>query len=784
MVVQNSGRLEMKTLWGTLQTNWNEELMPEVGDVADFLSVHSYFSPYDSDSPADVILNTYTVPEDIISVLVNDMAETGQVMLPVAMTEWNIWAAGSMQQVSHINGLLATMVLGEFVKNDYGMGMRWDFINGWSGGDTHALFSTGEEPGVDPYNPRAPFYYMYFFQKYFGDRMIGLSHNGNSNIVAYASSFSSGETSLAIVNKGSSDQTTSIVIENFDPGIRYYTMTLTGDDVSFSRKVYLNGVGTNEQGGGPDNYPTVKAHASEIEGGITIDLPAYSAVFVIADKKGPLSYVSSLIEDDSTIVSVKFSEAIKVNSAIPAFEILVGGTTPLTVSGVEIDASDDRILHISVVEEVVRENALTISYSGSEITSLEDLVVAPFSDMLVKNNLIGDPYTITFRIKNTESENVIQDCKVTFNGVDQNTDAEGEAQFTEQSGTYNLSAEKIIFSSIENLEIRILSDTLINLQLDSAYFEVAFIVKDHSTSENLSYVDITGNGQTQKTDADGNAILNIHGGSQSILFEKINYTNYQEEFQIVSDTSLAVTMERSAADIKFSLHCKGQPVSGAQVTLDTASMLTSLVGVCTFKSIPLNSTYDYEVEKLDFFPNHGRVELLADKTIELEMEKSVANIEFVISAESGTIMNALVSIDQDTSWFNTEGVGRFYKMPINNEYAYKIVSDNFSVARGNVLLEKDTSINVLLTVGEMMNIYDNTDILIYPNPATERINIETSTEKISEIAIYDISGKQQFVRFYKSPIKQTQLDINLPAGSYLLSIKADKNCYRSNLIIQ
>jgi hypothetical protein len=205
---------DAETSWQALQTNWNEQMMLEVGDVADFLSVHSYFSPYDSDSPADVILNTYTVPENIMSVLVDDMAEASQTMLPVAMTEWNIWAAGSMQQVSHSNGLLATMVLGEYIKNDYGMGNRWDFINGWNNGDTHALFSTDDEPGVDLYNPRAPFFYMYFFQKYFGDRMIGLSHNGNSNIVAYASSFSSGETSLAIVNKGSSEQTNSNQNEN------------------------------------------------------------------------------------------------------------------------------------------------------------------------------------------------------------------------------------------------------------------------------------------------------------------------------------------------------------------------------------------------------------------------------------------------------------------------------------------------------------------------------------------------------------------------------------------
>ncbi|MFW5877917.1 MAG: alpha-L-arabinofuranosidase, partial [bacterium] len=184
-----------------ISENWNEGMMPEVGDIADFLIVHSYFTPYNEDSPVSTILNSHDVPHEIMTAVVDDMNEAGKPMIPVAMTEWNIFAMGSMQQVSYINGMLAALTLGEYVKNDYGLATRWDLTNGWSNGNDHGTFSVGGEPGVDPYNPRAVFFYMYYFQKYFGDRMVPASVTGNNDVVAHASVFSSGETGLVVVNK-------------------------------------------------------------------------------------------------------------------------------------------------------------------------------------------------------------------------------------------------------------------------------------------------------------------------------------------------------------------------------------------------------------------------------------------------------------------------------------------------------------------------------------------------------------------------------------------------------
>ena len=84
---------------------------------------------------------------------------------------------------------------------------------------------------------------MYYFQKYFGDQMVGSGLVGNPDIITYASTFASGQAGIVVVNKGTATETVKVNFQNFFPGERYYWYTLTGsnDNGEFSRKVLVNG---------------------------------------------------------------------------------------------------------------------------------------------------------------------------------------------------------------------------------------------------------------------------------------------------------------------------------------------------------------------------------------------------------------------------------------------------------------------------------------------------------------------------------------------------------------
>jgi len=266
--------------------NWNKELMTRVGGKVDFYIVHSYFTPYQENSTPEVILNSPLKVANYKSFVKTDLVLQGKPDAPVFLTEWNIFAEGSKQAVSHINGMHATLILGELIKNSYVAAVRWDLANGYNNGNDHGLFSTGDEPGVTKYAPRPSFFNLYYFQKYFGDMMVEATTN-SSNTVAYASLFSTGEAGIVLVNKNNFDQTVELNLKNFKPGNRFYYHTLTGgtDNGNFSRKVYVNGQTSSEIAGGPENYESIKPKSTLISGNIKVSLPKYSVTHLLVEKK-------------------------------------------------------------------------------------------------------------------------------------------------------------------------------------------------------------------------------------------------------------------------------------------------------------------------------------------------------------------------------------------------------------------------------------------------------------------------------------------------------------------
>jgi hypothetical protein len=265
---------------------WNNGVLAQVNNSTDYYIIHSYFTPYQTNASADIILNTAV---DNTSRMMNFLKKTftdaAAAMKPVALTEWNITSQGSMQQVSLINGMHAAIIFGEALKNKYGLTARWDLANGWDNGNDMGLFNINE-PGAVKWNPTPAFYYMYYFQKMIGDRMLNSTINGSAEILSYASSFSSGEKGVILINKGTSSKTINVKL-NANTGKRFYWYTLSGgtDNGEFSRKVFVNGHGPDANSGGPSSYATLKPYSAETKNGIKVSLPSRSVVYLVIDKK-------------------------------------------------------------------------------------------------------------------------------------------------------------------------------------------------------------------------------------------------------------------------------------------------------------------------------------------------------------------------------------------------------------------------------------------------------------------------------------------------------------------
>jgi O-glycosyl hydrolase len=148
------------------------------------------------------------------------------------------------------------------------------------------LFNIGDEPNVSIWNPRPAFYYMYYFQKMIGDRLLRTTTT--ANILAYASSFTSGEKGVILVNRSTDSQIVQVTLQNASVGNRFYWYTLTGgtDNGEFSGKVFVNGKGPDQPSGGPaTSYTSLKAYSSSTQNGIKIGMPPRSVVYVVIDKQ-------------------------------------------------------------------------------------------------------------------------------------------------------------------------------------------------------------------------------------------------------------------------------------------------------------------------------------------------------------------------------------------------------------------------------------------------------------------------------------------------------------------
>ena len=268
---------------------WNAKMIPAAGEAPDYYIGHNYITPYNENSTATTVLNSaLTVTGSMMTFMKSEITKNGGVIKPIALTEWNMWAKDSKQQVSNTSGSFAVIVQCEALKNNFGLSARWDLYNGWDGGNDHGLFSNGDPAeGVAKWTPRPSFYYMYYFQKCVGDRLVDASINSGSKIKAYASSYTAGGASVALINTSGTAQTVQVKFSNFKMGDRFYWYELAGSDDNgeFSRKVIVNGSGPSGVAGGPDDYATLKAKSSSTASGIKVTVPAWSAVFVMVDQK-------------------------------------------------------------------------------------------------------------------------------------------------------------------------------------------------------------------------------------------------------------------------------------------------------------------------------------------------------------------------------------------------------------------------------------------------------------------------------------------------------------------
>jgi alpha-L-arabinofuranosidase len=260
---------------------WNNEVMNEVGDAADFLIVHHYSTINDRATAVSAI-NEMSWDMQELQASAKHYSNKPDGYFPVAFTEFNIQGQPT---TSMLNGIFVADALGNIIKNKFFMSTIW--VNEWNVNDfeTHGIIAKNDPYQAD-YTARPSYTPYYFYGKCFGDLMIDVSVTGNEDIRIYASTFASGEIGITILNYSETEHKLSINFSDTTKIDSIFWYSVYTDNINNENtKFYVNSLTSNTVGGGPPNLDDVYAYAASFAENSLFTVPRYSVTYCVLKKK-------------------------------------------------------------------------------------------------------------------------------------------------------------------------------------------------------------------------------------------------------------------------------------------------------------------------------------------------------------------------------------------------------------------------------------------------------------------------------------------------------------------
>jgi hypothetical protein len=307
---------------------------------------------------------------------------------------------------------------------------------------------------------------------------------------------------------------------------------------------------------------------------------------------------------------------------------------------------------------------------------------------------------------------------------------------------------------------------------------------DDHTGGDLSNVRISVDELSAETGPGGFAIFYLTTGIYQISLMRFNYHPAEMELSVTSDTTLDIHLLASHGKLIFKLKDGMQFVKNALVKVGSDSLLSNNYGVCIFESVLIGTPLSYSIKHDHYYEMGGDLDLQSDTTIDLQLEKSVANIKFTVETISGPVENGYVILYQDTAWCNAQGMANFFYKPKGQQYQYQVNGDFYEAQTGMINLVTDTSIIVTLSRTIETGQIKALEPSIYPNPAKDHLLVDMKENRAEFVRMADLTGKTVLVQNYPVPQSALALHLNFEPGIYLIYIRTETSEYRTKILIR
>jgi uncharacterized membrane protein len=246
------------------------------------------------------------------------------------------------------------------------------------------------------------------------------------------------------------------------------------------------------------------------------------------------------------------------------------------------------------------------TYNYSVTKPLFNTVTGTFtvsgSNLYIEIDLVVTTYDITFHVTSAGAN--LEGALVTVGTQQVTTNASGIAVFSLPDGNYTYTITKTNYITQSGpLTVAGAPQTIeINMPLDTQVVTFHIV----STGGGLAGVNVTCNGQTVVTDANGNAVFNLFNGTYDYIAEKPGYITLTGSIT-VNNAPLIKNLIMFPITVTFVVTNNSQPIQDAVVTLTGFPPLTTPAnGTVVFSVVP-NGTYAWTVTHPDYGLAEGDV---------------------------------------------------------------------------------------------------------------------------------------------------------------------------------
>jgi len=282
-------------------------------------------------------------------------------------------------------------------------------------------------------------------------------------------------------------------------------------------------------------------------------------------------------------------------------------------------------------------------------------------------------------------------------------------------------------------------------------------------------------------------------GITTICTQQKDYGRVEKSVMIYTDTTFVLSLAHDSY-LQVVDKSYGAPIFEAMVTQNNKASLTSRSGFTIVQNLQA-AMLECRIFKAGYFTEEVKMPLQPGATAVVSLTPKKADVTFVLAGTEGHLQDGTIKLGNLRLKPDEFGRATFTGIDTRVEYTYTIENASYEKVVASIFPEANITIPIYLEprnigvpklkneqIATGINEQMAREIMIYPNPATDAVTLQSNGNKGLTVELSTING----TLIYKSKIEGTLHQINLSNlsnGVYFVTVKSD-NFYHTRKIMK